>query len=283
MARRSGWLDHYDLHIEEIPVPSSPEQFRSLLGGDLDAVLTNPDNVLSYRFCPDNPLGTIADVKIVSAVDRGLGLGLYVRTVPSDPDLRSAIWAVDVPTSGFAFVMYALAESFGLGRDDYRLLSLGATPKRLEALLAGTCDVTMLNAGNELWAEASGCRLLGRVTDVCSPYLGTVLAVAGDRHVDAARRLRRALARTTEQILSAALDEEVQEEATAALGLSATLAQRYVARLKDSREGLVRDGTVEDAALAAVIDLRRRYRSTIVDGVDVLAAVRADPSGLVVR
>lgn len=281
LARRNGWLDRYDLEVDEIPVRSSPEQFRSLVRGELDAVLTNPDNVVAYRLCPDNPLGVTADVKIVSAVDRGLGLGLYARRHMSPSELGAATWAVDVPTSGFAFVMFAIAESLGLPHGGYRVVSLGSTPQRLDALLAGRCDVTMLNAGNELRAEAAGCQLLGGADLVCSPYLGSVLAVVGDDRLDPARRLARALVATTEQIQSGAADHDAAQEAAAALGLDSALADRYVARLKDERTGLIRDGVVERSALTSVINLRRRYRPSIVDGIDILAAA-TDAGGLLV-
>jgi hypothetical protein len=280
MARRTGALAEQDLAIDEVPVPSSPGQFRSLLDGELDAVFTNPDNVVAYRFCADNPLGATADVKIVSAIDGGLGLGLYARTAMSASELRTATWAVDVATSGFAFVMYALAESLGLAREEYNVVSLGSTPKRLDALLGGECDVTMLNAGNELRAEAAGCQDLVRAVDVCSPYLGTVLAVAGDEHLEAARRLAHALTATAEQILSGTVDDEAAEEAADALGLDRRLAARHVVTLQDPREGLVPGGAVEQTALATTVGLRRRYQQ---NGADVLAGVLAESSGLVVR
>lgn len=283
VARRNGSLADQGLDVEEVPVRSSPAQFRSLLNGELDAVFTNPDNVVAYRFCPDNPLGATADAKIVSGIDRGLGLGLYTRTALSASELRGTRWAVDVPTSGFAFMMYALAESIGLARNEYQVVSLGSTPQRLAALLAETCDVTMLNAGNELRAEAAGCRELVRAADVCSPYLGTVLAVASDDSLDDARRLAQALVTTADQILSGAADDEVANEAADALGLDGHLADRYVATMKDPREGLVADGAVEEAALTTVIGLRRRFLPSIVDGVDLLAGALAERSGLVVH
>lgn len=283
VARRNGSLADQALAVEEVPVRSSPAQFRSLLNGELDAVFTNPDNVVAYRFCPDNPLGVTADAKIVSGIDRGLGLGLYARTALSASELRGTRWAVDVPTSGFAFMMYALAESIGLARNEYQVVSLGSTPQRLGALLAETCDVTMLNAGNELRAEAVGCRELVRAADVCSPYLGMVLAVASDDSLDDARRLAQALVTTADQILSGAADDEVANEAADALGLDGHLADRYVATMKDPREGLVADGAVEEAALTTVIGLRRRFLPSIVDGVDLLAGALAERSGLVVH
>lgn len=282
VARSRGHLAEQDLTVQEVPVLSSPAQFRSLLDGQLDAVLTSPDNVLAYRFAPDNPLGVTADVKIVSAIDRGLGLALYARQGITKADqLRGATVGVDVPTSGFAFALYALAESIGLNRDDYELVALGSTPKRLDALLGGRCDATMLNAGNELRAEHAGCAALARVADVCTPYLGTVLSVVGNASLEPARRLASALRVTADDICSGIVDEVSADEAAAALGLPRRLAERYVARLKDPREGLVPDGHADLASLTTVIDLRRRYLPSIVDGIDVLSGALDPGSGLV--
>jgi ABC-type nitrate/sulfonate/bicarbonate transport system substrate-binding protein len=212
VARRSGRLEEVDLEVEEVPVQSSPAQFRSLLAGELDVAFTSPDNVLAYRFSSGNPLGAVADVSIVSTLDRGMGLALYGRPHLESPEqLRGAVLGVDVPTSGFALAMYALVESLGLGRDDYELVSLGSTPKRAQALVAGECDATMLNAGNELGAEEAGCTRLASAADVCAPYVGTVLSITGDRLLEPTSRLARALRTTADDICSGRVEELVHE------------------------------------------------------------------------
>lgn len=193
LAASSGLLDAAGIEVTEHPVPSSPAQFRSLADGELQVALTSPDNVLAYRFNPHNPLGRLLDARIVGAVDRALGLGLYGRPGFTAEDLRGARVGVDVPHSGFALALYALAERLGVRRDEYELVTLGSTPKRLQALLAGECDATMLNAGNDLLAEAAGCVRLAGVTDHFSPYLGTVVAVVGEEHLETGRLLARAL------------------------------------------------------------------------------------------
>lgn len=282
VARRTGRLAKQGLAVEERPVHSSPGQFRSLLDGDLDAILTSPDNVLAYRYSPSNPIGHTTDVRIVSAVDRGLGLGLYARPgLGSSAQLVGATFGVDVPMSGFAFAMFALAESIGLRRDDYEVVPLGSTPRRLDALLAGACDATMLNAGNELLAEQAGCLRLARVADQCAPYLGTVLGIAGPTRLQAARQLAHALQATAASIVASLLDDVVIEEAAASLDLPGSLALRYLQRLKDPVEGLVVDGQVDPASLATVVELRRRYLPSVVDGVDVLAQALEPGSALV--
>jgi ABC-type nitrate/sulfonate/bicarbonate transport system substrate-binding protein len=260
VARRTGRLDEQGLVVDAVPVASSPDQFRALLAGTLDAALTSPDNVLAYRYSPANPLGRTVDARIVAAVDRGLGLALYGRPGLTSPaGLAGGAIGVDVPTSGFALAMYAAVETVGLARDSYRLIALGSTPRRLAALLAGECAATMLNAGNELLAERAGCTALVRVGDICMPYLGTVLAVIGDPHLESATRLATALRRTAAGIHSGALDEVTISEAADALDLPPALARRYLARLKDPVDGLVVDGIVEPAALRTVVELRRRY------------------------
>jgi ABC-type nitrate/sulfonate/bicarbonate transport system substrate-binding protein len=283
LARRCGRLQDLGLAVSEVPVPSSPAQFRSLIDGDLDVALTSPDNVVAYRFGPANPLGELADVRIVSAVDRGMGLGLYGRPGLAGPDaLRGARLAVDVPTSGFALAMYALADSMGVAREQYELATLGSTPQRLRALLAGECDATMLNAGNELLAEEAGCVRLASAAGVCAPYLGTVLSIAGGTRLDAARRLASALSSTARAVVGGQLDAAAREEAAAVLGLSPALAARYVQRMKSRDEGLVVEETVDTAALRTIVGLRSRYLPTVIDGADVLTDALSPAGGLVV-
>lgn len=283
LARHRGHLHAVGLQVEEVPVTSSPAQFRALSSGELDLAVTSPDNVLAYRFDGHNPLATLLDARIVAAVDRGLGLALYARPGVSDPEtVRGAAIAVDVPTSGFALAAYALAAHLGLRTEDYTTVSLGSTPQRLQALLDGECEATMLNAGNELVAEEAGCVPLARVADVCAPYLGTVLAVVGDDHLDDAVLLSTALARATEEVLSGAASDDAATEAAAALGLSPRLALRYVERLRDPREGLVPGGAVDHAGLRTVVQLRRTYLPGGGDP-DALAQALDPERGLVVR
>jgi len=282
IARSSGRLAAHDLEVTEVSAASSPGQFRSLLSGEADLALTSPDNVLAYRFSPANTLGELLDARILGAVDRGLGL--YAAPGLSAADLRGATVGVDIPTSGLALAMYALGDSLSIGRGDCQLVTLGSTPKRLAALLDGQGTATMLNAGNELAAEAAGCVRLAGISEVCGPYLGTVVAGTGDTHVEAGARLSAALTATATAVLNGDLTEEATEAAARRLDLDHTLAGRYVDRLRDPAEGLVPDGEVDDASLSTLVALRTRYLP-VPDGGggDVLDAALREGSGLVHR
>lgn len=282
VARRSDRLAEHGLEVSEVPVASSPAQFRSLIDGKLDVAFTSPDNVLAYRFSPSNPLGTVADVHIVSTVDRGMGLALYGRPgLGSAEELRGGVIAVDVPTSGFALALYALAESLGLCRDDYGLVALGSTPKRAEAVVAGACDATMLNAGNELGAEEAGCIRLASAAEVCSPYLGTVLAIDGTRISVPATGLAHALRATADDIRAGRSDQLALEEAQSLLGVSEALAVRYVDRLKSPTEGLLVGEDVDLDGLRTIVELRERYMPELHDGHSVYRRALDLSSGLI--
>jgi hypothetical protein len=274
IARSTGQLDRAGLEVTEIPVVSSPAQFRALEAGELDVVMTSPDNVLAYRFLSANPLGRNLPVEILAGIDRGLGLSLCLAPSVTDAaDVRGRVVGVDVPQSGFAFVAFALLERAGLSRDDYEVESLGSTPRRAAALTAGTCAATVLNAGNELRAGASGCRIVSTVADI-GPYLGTVMAAlpADDITITGPRkRLAEVVIDTAHHIVTGRLAREVLEAAGRLLGLEDRAAAAHHEVLLDRAHGLITDGHVDAASINTLIDLRRRH-SPSPDLADVASA-----------
>ena len=281
LARGSGRLAEQGLEVTEVPVASSPGQFRSLVDGELDVALTSPDNVIAYRFNRANPLGELLDARIVGAVDRGMGLGLYARPGLGIADLPGRRVGVDVPTSGYALALYAVLDSFGIARDEVELVTLGSTPKRREALAAGECDATLLNAGNDLVAERAGAVLLASVPEVVGPYLGTVVATVGEAHLDEAVRLSRALAATATDVVRGGLGDEALAAARTRLSVDDDTARRYVERFRSPVHGLVADGHVDAAALTTLVTLRRRYLpEPLDDGRDAVDRALDDDSGL---
>ena len=261
LARSTGRLDRAGLEVTETPVPSSPSQFRSLESREFDVVMTSPDNVLAYRFLSANPLGRNLPVEILAGIDRGLGLSLCLAPSVTDvADVRGRVVGVDVPQSGFAFVAFALLERAGLSPADYAVESLGSTPRRA-ALTNGTCAATVLNAGNELRAGTSGCRVVSTVADI-GPYLGTVMAALPVDHTTIAgprKRLAEVVIDTAHDIVSGRLRQEVLEAAGRLLGLGDREAAAHRQCLLDRTHGLITDGRVDEASINTLIDLRRRH------------------------
>jgi ABC-type nitrate/sulfonate/bicarbonate transport system substrate-binding protein len=271
VARGDGIFRDAGIEIEESSVTSSPAQFESLEAGEFDLVFTGPDNVLAYRFVTDNPLGRLLPVEILGAVDRGLGLGLYLGPdVASIEHVRGEVVGVDVATSGFAFVAYELLARGGLAPGDYQVRALGSTPRRAAALVAGECAATVLNAGNELGAQSHGCTAVGTVTEI-GPYLGTVVAALttdDPATIDVRQRFRDCLSETARRIVAGEREPQVIAAATSLLGLDEEQARAHHACVRSKVTGLTPDGLVDRAAMATVVELRRRFLATSdLDGV----------------
>jgi ABC-type nitrate/sulfonate/bicarbonate transport system substrate-binding protein len=263
VAAVTGALESAGLVVRELPAKSSPEQFGALLRGELDAVLTNPDNVIAYRCEPTNPLGRTADVRILAAVDGGLGLSLFAGPAyPRVADLRGGVLGVDVAGSGFAFVAFELLAGVGLSAgSDCVVQPLGATPRRASALLAGTCACTVLNAGSDLIAESRGARRIAPATSL-GPYVGAVLAACGDavdNDDDTLARLTVVLVQTSTALIEGRHRDVAVAAARRRLDLDETAADRYYSSLIDPSAGLIPDGRLSREALATSISLRNRH------------------------
>jgi ABC-type nitrate/sulfonate/bicarbonate transport system substrate-binding protein len=283
LARRDGRFAEAGLNVVEEPVTSSPQQFRSLADGDYDVVFTNPDNVIAYQFLNDNPLGERLSLRVVAGIDRGLGLGLYRGAHVADP-VHAGRLGVDVASSGFAFIAYEVLARHGVSLSDVTIETLGATPRRVDALVAGDCDYTILNAGNDLRAAAQGCVLITPVTDI-GPYLGTVLCAM--RNTDTAKvaalnRFRDVLADTIMSVLSGFRDADVMSVVQLLLRLDDDNARRHLWSIKDLSTGLVPGVGVDRASLTTIVALRRRHRpSPELDAVLESLATFIDPEVLV--
>lgn len=162
---------------------------------------------------------------------------------------------------------------------DYEVLAYGSTPRRAAALAAGECAMSVLNAGNDLRAEAAGCTRLSRASSL-GRYIGTVLAAPGPSVEDESTPLRAltAVVLATCRALAAGRLRELATDVTATrLGLGLDGVRRYLETLSDPREGLVPDGRVDTGSLETLRWLRSRYG----DGGPALAALVEPGSGLV--
>lgn len=261
VAAVTGTLAEAGLEVTEVPAKTSAHQFADLFDGRLDAAFTNPDNVLAYRCVAGNPLGRTGDVRVLGAVDRGLGLGLFTAPGVAEPAHCGRL-GVDVPGSGFAFIAFELLARAGLVRDtDYEVVSLGSTPKRAQALVEGKVDTTVLNAGNDLFAEARGAHRIASVTEI-GPYAGTVLCATADgiaAHGDALATLLRVTSTVAWELAAGRHRDVALAAVTDRLGLTGPSAERHLAILTDPAQGLVPDARLTRDELDTVVYLRNRH------------------------
>ena len=265
------------------PVPR-PRRRRARRGPD------QPGQRARLPVQPRQPAGRAASTCASSAaVDRGMGLG-PLRPARARPPRTCAARgsASTCPPPASRSRSTRSPTRSASPATDYELVTLGSTPRRLEALLAGDCDATMLNAGNELVAERAGCSGSPSVADVVAPYLGTVVAVAGDEHGSPRPRSagRRADVDGRGASSAAALDDEARRGGRApARPRRRAGAQRYVDAAAQTRRGAGRPTASSTRRRCATL---RRARAgatspTRLDGRDVLAGAGRPGLGVTVK
>lgn len=238
-------------------VPSSPSQFHSLQEGSIDIAITSPDNVLLYGTTDQNPINEKLDLKFLRSIDRGLGLALYSSAeVSSLEGFRGATIGVDVPNSGFAFLLFSMLSNLGVGRAEYELEAVGATPKRLAAVTEGNVVATVLNAETAIAAENAGLRKWATSKDVSDNYLGTVLVQVGSSQTEQVHRFLALWEEATEGILSMSPEELARLLEKENLSLADP---RYIGLLQSEDFGLLRRSSVSGEQLMILADIRSKF------------------------
>lgn len=168
-AREQGLLA--DIHLEEIRATGSPAQLAGLMAGDLDLVITAIDNLFAWGQAG-------ADVRLVGQVERTTPLSVHARAgVGSLDELQGCRLAVDAYANGFALVARHLLRTAGV---EAEWIEVGGVAERLDALVAGTVDATLLGPPFDSRAIAAGFPAIVRVQDRFPAFPGQGLVVRSD-------------------------------------------------------------------------------------------------------
>lgn len=160
--------------IDAIRTRGSDEQFDTLVRGECDAVVTAMDNIFAWNRRPGP-----GDFCIVAQIERTTPLVVMARPgVASIADLKGASLLVDAPGNGFVIALRALLKAEGLGPADYRLVEAGGVKERLDALLAGQGDATLLGPQFDEVAKRAGHHALTTVQDRYPKFPGQGVVVS---------------------------------------------------------------------------------------------------------
>jgi len=242
-----GWFAEAGLELDVTEVRSSQEQLSSWSRGETDVMHTAPDHLLRARRAHD---------PVAVRQDAFGELSVYLREGrPED-----ARWAVDDARSGFALVLRALLEdACGVSPPSDRLVSMGGTKQRFDALIAEQPEVdgTALHPPfDALAADAGLIRLAGHLDHY--PKLATLVTVvrradlgsdAIEAYLQVSDRGVDELSRGGERAIVAALQSRGLPQAVAEAG----------ARGLAGPAGFSSERRVDRESLAAVAELRQRF------------------------
>jgi ABC-type nitrate/sulfonate/bicarbonate transport system substrate-binding protein len=256
-GQQRGIFARHGLEVVLALTPNSRAMAADLFAGRCDVALTAIDNIVAYdEGQGEAALPGPADFAAFFGVDDGMLSVVAAAEVADLAALRGRAVSVDAMTTGFAFVLQEILGRAGIA-GAVEWVAVGGGAQRLAALLQGAQAATLLNTPLDLAAEARGCHLLLRATDVIGPYQGIVAAAR--RGVLATRRDDLiAFTRGFHETL-AWLDAH-RAAATAILmegaGMAPAVAARAATALLDPAGGMFRDLRIDAAGLRTVLRLR---------------------------
>lgn len=185
VAEQLGLLAEAAVEVESGRATSSGEQFELLNSGAIDVAVTAMDNVFVW-----NARG--ADLRIVAQVEQTTLLSLYANpSRRSLADLEGCRFAVDALTNGFAIVARRLLSDAGVA---VTFVEAGGVRERLDALIAGTVDATLLGPPLDELADQAGLVRLASAEDSFPGLPGQGVVVRASRSAEQTGELRAFLA-----------------------------------------------------------------------------------------
>lgn len=184
VAQEKGFFQDRGIAVSVTPTPSSSAQFTALMNGTADIASTAIDNVIAYVEGQGEAPGAAAnppDIIAVAGINNGFLRLVTAPDVRSFADLRGRDLSVDALTTGFAFVLRRLLERGGLAEGEARLVRVGGTTQRMEALLAGRQAGTLLTVPLDAVAAQRGFNVLADPSAMLGAYQGLTFALQRDR------------------------------------------------------------------------------------------------------
>jgi ABC-type nitrate/sulfonate/bicarbonate transport system substrate-binding protein len=266
VAQEKGFLARHGVALAITPTPSSAAQFTQLLSDQADIASTAMDNVVAYiegQGEARGAAGTSHDLVAVAGVNNGFLRLVTLPEVRSFADLRGRELSVDALTTGFAFVLRRLLERGGLAEGDARLVRVGGTTQRFNALMERRQAGTLLTVPLDSVAAQRGFNVLADPGEFLGAYQGLTFAVR--REWGQANRARLvAFLRAYLEALAWLYDPVNQAEAVAMMarnmeGVTPDLAAASYAAMLHPRFGFPRRADLDMPGIATVLSLRSAY------------------------
>jgi len=178
LAQERGLFAREGLEIVLAATKGSIPQMQAMMEGKYQLAATSIDNVMAYTEGQgDVPIETF-DLVAFAGVHSGLNSVVARPEIKSYRDIEGKTVAVDALGTGYAFLLFRILADHGLVLGhDYRALSVGGGPERLEALQKGDAVAAVMAAPNNIEARHLGYSILAEDAALAvGSYQGSVYA-----------------------------------------------------------------------------------------------------------
>lgn len=168
VACRRGLLEQSGVVVETVATTSSDEQFDALVTGRVDVAITAMDNVMGW-----NGRGAGDDFRIVAQIESTTSLSVFATPQVAAPeDLAGRDVLVDSRHNGFVIALLNWLSDVGLDLERINLVESGGVRERLDALVSGAGDATLLGPPFDVMALAQGMLRLASLNEVYPDFPG---------------------------------------------------------------------------------------------------------------
>jgi ABC-type nitrate/sulfonate/bicarbonate transport system substrate-binding protein len=178
LAQERGLFAREGLEIVLAATKGSIPQMQNMMAGKYQLAATSIDNVMAYAEGQgDVPIDTF-DLFAFAGVHSGLNSVVARPEITDYRDIQGKTVAVDALGTGYAFLLFRILADHGLvlGRD-YRAISVGGGPERLDALRKGDAVAAVMAAPSNIEARNQGYRILADDAAVAvGSYQGSIYA-----------------------------------------------------------------------------------------------------------
>jgi ABC-type nitrate/sulfonate/bicarbonate transport system substrate-binding protein len=262
-AQEQGYFAEQNISINMTTTPNSAFQAENLAAGKFQIAGTAFDNVVAYQ----EGQGAVAlkdtdFFAFMGATQVELAF-ITQGAIQTYDAVRGTKLALDALSTGFAFVLYEMLARNGLGKDDYSMEPVGATPARWEAVKAGTHSGTLTIEPFTSIARNQGFHVLDTSSKVFSAYQGGSFA-ASRRWAAENPQLLKGYIRGYLKGLEWTLDPANRDAASVLLQKNMPeIRPQVVGAVLDSllspRSGLTPKAAMLMDGVDVVLDLRSRY------------------------
>ena len=259
-----GHFEERGIIVDLERTPSSMYQAQKLVAGEFDIACSAVDNFIAYQEgAGEVELDRDPDLFVFMGSTQ-IELSFVVSEgINSFEDLKGKTLAMDALTTGFAFVLYRMLDNAGLKPDDYKMVSVGATPHRWEAVQKGEHAGTLLIEPFTGQARAGGYRILENSQQTFKNYPGQMFG-AMRRWANENRPSMISFIQGYLDALDWILNPANKVEAATILGTNMPqMPEKGVApaleKLLSPQTGLVPLGEVDMKGLETVLEVRSQY------------------------
>jgi len=260
-ALEQGFYTKHQVEVDVHFTQSSHEQRQGLSQNLFDLAHSAVDNALEMI------LHAHLDIKIVIGLDQAFNQLVTQAGITKYSDLVGKTLGVDAPDTAFALVAYEMLKQHGIDRDQYKVLAVGATSHRLEALKTGQVDFSLLTLPFNLLARDAGLSFLDCPFDALGVYQSTGGFVHAPWAKANAKTLTRYLGAYIEG-LRYVLDPANQSSTVALiernLKLSLSHAQSCYAQVTHPLSGFFKDAKLSVEGFQQVLSLRQKFEGSAI-------------------